>query len=88
VKVSHQVGLRASGDSHGPRIHDFRHRLAIKTLMKWYRSGADVERRLPHLSTYMGHTHITHTQWYLTATPQLLRYALNRVEQSARRTRT
>ena len=85
VKVSHQIGLRAPGDSHGPRLHGFRHRLAINTLLKWYRGGIDVERRLPTLATYLGHAHITDTQWYLTATPQLLRHALRRVERSERR---
>jgi integrase len=87
VKVSHQIGLRGPGDSHGPRLHGFRHRLAINTLLKWYRCGVDVERHLPALSTYLGHAHITDTQWYLTATPQLLRYALRRVERSERRSR-
>ncbi|MCP3460809.1 tyrosine-type recombinase/integrase [Bradyrhizobium sp. CCGUVB23] len=87
VKVSHEIGLRAPGDSHGPRLHGFRHRLAINTLLKWYRGGIDVERRLPTLATYLGHAHITDTQWYLTATPQLLRYALRRVERSERRAR-
>ena len=84
VKLSHQIGLRAPGQSHGPRLHGFRHRLAINTLLKWYRRGLDVERHLPVLSTYLGHAHITDTQWYLTATPQLLRYALERVERSER----
>ena len=87
VKVSHEIGLRAPGDSHGPRLHGFRHRLAINTLLKWYRGGIDVERRLPTLATYLGHAHITDTQWYLTATPQLLQHALRRVERSERRAR-
>jgi hypothetical protein len=30
-----------------------------------------VERLLPVLSTYLGHTHITGTYWYLTSTPAL-----------------
>jgi integrase/recombinase XerD len=87
VKVSHEIGLRAPGDSHGPRLHGFRHRLAINTLLKWYRGGIDVERRLPALATYLGHAHITDTHWYLTATPQLLRHALRRVVRSERRAR-
>lgn len=88
VKVSQQIGLRAPGDSHGPRLHGLRHRLAITTLLKWYRRGVDVERHLPELSSFLGHAHITDTQWYLTATPQLLRYALKRVERSERRARS
>ena len=41
--------------SHGPRLHDFRHRFAVETLVRWYRSGQDAERNLPVLSTYLGH---------------------------------
>jgi integrase len=84
VKLSHQIGLRGASDSRGPRLHDLRHRLAVSTLLHWYRRGVDVERHLPALSTYLGHAHITDTYWYLTATPELLRYALRRVERSER----
>src|SRR5213593_4482084 len=62
VKLSHQSGLCAPGDSHGPVLHGLRHRLAIQTLVTWYRRGIDVERHLPKLSTYLGHAHITDTQ--------------------------
>ncbi len=64
IKLSHQIGLRKAGDSRGPRLLDFRHRLAINTLLGWYRRGVDVERHLPELSTYLGHEHITDTYWY------------------------
>ena len=88
IRLSRQIGLRDAGDSRGPRIHDFRHRLAITTLTKWHRRGVDVERHLLELSTFLGHAHITDTQWYLTATPELLRYALRRVELSERGARS
>jgi integrase/recombinase XerD len=87
VKLSHEIGLRRAGDSRGPRLHDLRHRLAVSTLLRWYRRGVDVERHLPELSTYLGHAHITDTYWYLTATPELLRYALRRMERSEREIR-
>jgi site-specific recombinase XerD len=87
IKLSRQIGMRKAGDSHGPRIHDFRHRLAITRLTQWHRRGVDVERHLPQLCAFLGHAHITDTQWYLTATPQLLRYALRRVERSERKSR-
>jgi hypothetical protein len=66
-------------------LHDLRHRLAITTLIRWYRSEADVERRLPVLSTYLGHTKVTDTYWYLEAVPELLQLALRRVEKRDRR---
>jgi integrase/recombinase XerD len=79
--------LRGAKESHGPRLHDLRHRLAVNTLLRWYRDGIDVQRRLPELATYLGHAHITDTYWYLTATPELLQQALLRVEQSQPDTR-
>ena len=57
-RLSRQVGIRGASASRGPRLHDFRHRFAVETLLRWYRSGEDVTRRLPVLSTYLGHPHI------------------------------
>jgi len=79
-RLSRQVGLRGMNDSHGPRLHDFRHRFAVETLLGWYRSGQDVERRLPVLSTYLGHVHVSDTYWYLSAHPQLMTLAMTRME--------
>lgn len=79
-RLSRQTGLRGQDDSHGPRLHDFRHRFAVETLMSWYRSGEDAERRLPVLSTYLGHVHVSDTYWYLSAHPQLMALAMARVE--------
>lgn len=79
-EVSRQTGLRGPGDHHGPRLHDFRHRFAVHTLLEWYRSGQDVERRLPVLSTYLGHVHVSDTYWYLSACPELMGLATNRLE--------
>jgi integrase len=78
--LSHQIGLRRPGDSHGPRIHDLRHRFAVKTLWRWYRTGEDPERRLPILSAYLGHVHVADTYWYLSAWPELMREAQRRLE--------
>jgi integrase len=79
-KLSRETGLRGPTDRRGPRLHDLRHRLAVTTLIGWYRRGVDVERRLPVLSTYLGHGHVTDTYWYLSAVPELLRLAAERLE--------
>jgi integrase len=78
--LSRRIGLRGASASHGPRLHDFRHRFAIKTLIRWYRSGQDPERRLPILSTYLGHVHVADTYWYLTACPELMGLVVKRLE--------
>ncbi len=78
--LSRQTGLRGATASHGPRLHDFRHRFAVQTLVQWYRAGQDAERRLPLLSTYLGHVHVADTYWYLTACPELMGWAVQRLE--------
>jgi integrase/recombinase XerD len=50
-------------------------------LLRWYRDGQEVEARLPMLSTYLGHTHVSDTYWYLSGHPELLGQAVNRLEQ-------
>ena len=80
VRLSRQIGLRKVGDSFGPRIHDLRHRFAVTTLLHWYQNGVDVEQRLPVLSTYLGHAHVTDTYWYLSAFPELLSLTKDRLE--------
>ena len=80
--LSRQIGLRGPFDSHGPRLHDIRHRFATNTLLQWYRSGQDPERRLPLLSAYLGHVHVSDTFWYLSACPELMREAMSRLERS------
>jgi len=79
--LSRQIGLRGPADRHGPRLHDLRHRFALMTLLRWYRSGEDVERRLPFLSAYLGHVHVSDTFWYLSAWPELMQEAMSRLEQ-------
>jgi integrase len=58
-----------------PRLHDLRHRFAVRTLVQWYREGQDVQRRLPTLSAFLGHVQVSDTYWYLSACPELLEAA-------------
>lgn len=81
VIVSYAIGLRERTTRRhgtGPRLHDLRHRFAVTTLVRWYREGRDVERELPRLSTYLGHTSVSSTYWYLQAVPELLQLATDR----------
>ena len=79
-ELSRQIGIRSPGVKHGPRLHDFRHRFAIETLLRWYRSGEQVTRRMPVLSTYLGHSNVTGTYWYLSNTPELMAEASKLLE--------
>ena len=83
ARLSGQIGLRAPVRDHryghGPRLHDFRHRFAARTLVDWYRAGVNVEQQLPRLATYLGHVHVNETYWYLEAVPELLELATQRL---------
>ena len=69
-------GVRRKGGARcQPRLHDLRHAAAVHRLTAWYREGKDVQRLLPLLSTYLGHTDVASTQVYLTMTPDLLQEA-------------
>jgi integrase len=79
--VACAIGLRASTDGRrgrGPRLHDLRHRFAVSTLIHWYRAGADVDREIPKLATYLGHKGPAEVYWYLQAVPELLELATER----------
>jgi integrase/recombinase XerD len=69
-----------TGSPATPRIHDIRHSFAVRTLLRWYRDGHDVQSRLPWLSAYLGHREPRHTYWYLTGIPELLALAAERLE--------
>lgn len=71
---------RTDGSLFQPRIHDLRHTFAVNRLIAWYDSGMDVQRLLPILSTYLGHTQLAHTSVYLTMTDRLLNHANERFE--------
>ena len=74
------IGFATQAQERRPHLHDLRHRFAIETLLQWYRDGQQVERRLPVLSAYLGHTEVRDTYWYLSARPELLKLAQERLE--------
>jgi site-specific recombinase XerD len=79
-RLTKQAGLTARSAACRPRIHDLRHSFAVATLLDWYRQGADVQALLPRLSTYLGHVDPKHTYWYLSAAPELLALAGQRLQ--------
>ncbi|MBA3808433.1 MAG: tyrosine-type recombinase/integrase [Solirubrobacterales bacterium] len=75
-----QTGVQHPSPERNVRIHDLRHSFAVKTLLGWYRDGGDVSARMPLLSTYLGHVDPAATYWYLSAAPELLGLAAERLE--------
>ena len=79
-RLADKLGLVGEKGKRRPRIHDLRHRFAMKTLMRWYDDGQDIERLLPVLSAYLGHVEVRNTYWYLSSFPELLAAAKDRLE--------
>jgi len=78
--LAERIGLTRRSASCRPRIHDLRHSFAVATVLGWYRDGADIPALMPRLSTYLGHTDPQHTFWYLSAAPELMALAGQRLE--------
>ena len=75
------AGIRARDDGRrAPCLHSLRHSAAVNRLASWHRQGADVQRLLPALSTWLGHAHLDGTSVYLSMTPELLHEASARFE--------
>jgi integrase len=81
IKLVRTVGLEGRGARARPRPYDLRHAFTVHTLLDWYRAGEDVDRRMPLLSTYLGHTDPASTYWYLEAVPELLELVTQRLGQ-------
>jgi integrase/recombinase XerD len=79
-RIAADAGITARSAACRPRIHDLRHSFSVSSLLDWYRNGDDVQSMLPRLSTYLGHTDPRHTFWYLSAAPELLALAAERLE--------
>jgi integrase/recombinase XerD len=78
--LAERAGLTRRSASCRPRVHDLRHSFAVATVLDWYRDGADIAALMPQLSTYLGHTDPQHTFWYLSAAPELMALAGQRLE--------
>lgn len=85
AKVSGAIGLRAAKEGRrigrGPRLQDFRHTFATRRIIEWYQAGLDVDRELPKLTSYLGHSSGSHTYWYIEAVPELLQLATEHMSQ-------
>lgn len=76
-EITTRIGVRT--EAVHPRIHDLRHRFAVQTLIDWQRSGIKIDERIATLSTYLGHVSPADTYWYLSASPELMALAAERV---------
>jgi integrase len=82
AEIVRRAGLEPAPGSRArrPRLHDVRHSFAVATLIRWHRTGQDVQALLPALSAQLGHVDPASTYWYLTGVPELLALANARVD--------
>jgi len=80
IALTRAAGLQARSGSCRPRLHDLRHSFAVRTLIDAYRADGDVQPRVALLSTYLGHVDPADTYWYMSAAPELLALASQRLE--------
>ena len=77
-EITTSMGIRTAAVR--PRAHDLRHSLAVTALIGWLRSGVNVDQNMAVLSTYLGHVSPADTYWYLSASPELMTLAAERLD--------
>jgi integrase len=79
-QLAERAGLTPRSPACRPRIHDLRHTFAVRAMLDAYAAGQDGQARLTLLSTWLGHVHPDSTYWYLSAAPELMAFAGQRLE--------
>lgn len=81
TKLARQIGIRGGPGKPGPRLHDLRHSFCVRSLEGAIATDRDsVNRQILALTTYVGHSKVSSTYWYLEATPTLLRQVAQTAE--------
>lgn len=75
-----QAGISHGGRGKGPRVHDFRHTMAVHCLRHWVLEKKDLQAYLPVLQAYLGHVSLSDTSYYLHLTAELFPNITEQVE--------
>ncbi len=59
------------------RVYDLRHRFASAVLCRWLDEGKNLYNMLPYLRTYMGHSSLSQTAYYIHILPENLLKSCN-----------
>jgi integrase len=82
-RLRKRLGWVGRGSYPFPRILDMRHSFICHCLVSWYQKGANVDNAILALATYVGHTEVTATYWYITGIPDLMALAAQRFQRFA-----
>lgn len=75
-----QARISHGGRGLGPRVHDLRHTFAVNNLRSWFARGQDVAALLPVLQTYLGHSSLADTAYYLRLTAESYPHITARIQ--------
>jgi len=78
-----QLSWHPRGDYPRHRLHDLRHSYIVRSTLRFYEQGVDIDRAILALSTYVGHAKVSDTYWYLTGIPELMNIAAERFQRYA-----
>jgi integrase/recombinase XerD len=78
--ICQQLGWQPRGDYQHHRLHDMRHTFIVRSTLRFYEQGIDVDHAVLALSTYVGHANVSDTYWYFTGIPELMSIAAERFE--------
>jgi integrase len=79
-RLAHELGWKPRGDYPQHRLQDFRHTFIVRNILRSFEAGLDADRIVLALSTYVGHSHVADTYWYVTGIPELMANAGNRFQ--------
>ena len=75
-----KIGLQRGPGLPRPTPHSLRHTFAVRALEACPDDRNKITKHMLALSTYLGHSKVSHTYWYLEATPDLMRNIAKRCE--------
>lgn len=75
-----KLGLPCESRRPRPTVHSLRHTFAVRALESCPDGRDRITQHMLSLSTYLGHSNVAHTYWYLEATPELMRSISERCE--------
>lgn len=77
-QLLYDAGIKLRSDGDRQRLHDLRHTFCVRALEQMQEKGFDLYTSLPLLSVYLGHKHITETEYYLRILEEHFGDILNR----------
>jgi len=78
--VATKMDLPCGRGRHRPTPHSLRHAFAVRALLNCPDGRDHITQHMMMLSTYLGHSNVSLTYWYLEAVPDLMRSIAERCE--------